>query len=265
MREKISACITAGNEERNIRRCLESVTWADEIVVVDSFSTDRTAEICREYTDLVYAHRWLGYIGQKNLIKELGSGPWILFIDADEEISAELRKEILNEFNSGTSQALTGYEFPRIVRYLGRWITHGDWYPDVKLRLFRKKHGRCTGEEPHDRTVVDGPVKRLRGHMFHYTYGGISDQLATIDRFSRITADGWHKQGRTFDLPDLVFRPFFRFVRGYLLRRGFMDGLPGLIIAVMISYSVFVKYARLWEKQIQARTEAGAAHRREEG
>ena len=123
-KEQISACVTAGNEEDNIRRCLESVRWADEIVVVDSFSTDGTAEICREYTDLVYEHRWLGYIGQKNLIKDLASKTWVLFIDADEEVSPVLRDEIIGEFESGRSRSVSGYEFPRMVWYLAVSYTH---------------------------------------------------------------------------------------------------------------------------------------------
>ena len=139
MREKISACITACNEEHKIRRCLQSVQWTDEIVVVDSFSSDRTVEICKEYTDKVHQHQWLGYIGQKNLIKDMAEGPWILFIDADEEVSPTLCAEIQEEFDSGACGPIAGYEFPRLVKYLGRWITHGDWYPDVKLRLFRKE------------------------------------------------------------------------------------------------------------------------------
>ncbi|NIY13545.1 MAG: glycosyltransferase, partial [Nitrospinaceae bacterium] len=179
MRQAISVCITAGNEEDNIRRCLESVTWADEIVVVDSFSKDRTAEICREYTNLVYEHEWLGYIGQKNLVKDLAKGPWILFVDADEAVSPELRDEILHAFDNGDNERYVGFEFPRIVHYLGRWIRHGDWYPDVKLRLFQKSRGQCGGKEPHDQISVDGPVKRLKGHMYHFTYTGISDQIAT--------------------------------------------------------------------------------------
>ena len=247
MHEKISVCITACDEEKNIRQCLQSITWADEIVIIDSFSTDRTAEICREYTDLVYKHAWRGYIGQKNLIKNLASGTWILFIDADEEISPELRDEIISEFETGSCTNFAGYEFPRMVKYLGRWITHGDWYPDIKLRLFRKELGTCGGKEPHDRTTVDGPVKRLNGHMYHYTYSNISDHLTTLDKFSSITARGWHEDGKTFRLYDLLFRPVFRFIHGYLLKRGFMDGLPGLIIAFISSCGVFVKYAKLWE------------------
>lgn len=247
MRERISACITAGNEENNIRRCLESVAWADEIVVVDSFSTDKTVEICRKYTDLVYEHKWLGYIGQKNLIKDLASNPWILFIDADEEISPELRDEIVTDFEGGACADFAGYEFPRMVNFLGKWIKHGDWYPDIKLRLIRKDRGKCWGREPHDRTTVDGPVKQLKGHMYHYTYDDISDQLATLDKFSAITAEGWFQDGKACRVYDLVLRPFFRFLRGYLLKHGFLDGYPGFVIASTISYGVFLKYAKLWE------------------
>ena len=249
MREKISACITAGNEEKNIRRCLESIKWADELIVVDSFSTDQTVKIAREYTNLVYEHRWLGYIGQKNLIKDLASGPWILFVDADEEVSPALRDEILHEFESGAATEYAGYEFPRMVRYLGRWITHGDWYPDVKLRLFRKSLGRCGGREPHDRTTVDGPVKRLRGNIYHYTYSNITDHLKTMDRFTSITAKTKLDEGQPFTLIDVLFRPGFRFFRGYFLKLGFLDGLPGFIIAVSSAFGVFIKYAKLWEAQ----------------
>lgn len=247
MREKISACITAGNEEDNIRRCLESVTWCDEIIVVDSFSQDRTPEISLEFTDLVYQHRWLGYIGQKNLIKDLATMPWILFIDADEEVSPALRDEILDEFDSGRAREWCGYEFPRMVKYLGRWIRHGDWYPDVKLRLFRKDKGRCGGREPHDRMIVDGPIRRLKKPIHHYTYAGISDQIDTLNRFSSITAEGQHRDGRRFKLHNLLFRPIFRFFRSYILKGGVLDGLPGLMISMSTSYGVFVKYAKLWE------------------
>lgn len=247
MTEKISVCITAGNEERNIRRCLESAKWADEIVVVDSFSTDRTAEICREYTERVYQHEWMGYIGQKNLIKDLANGPWILFLDADEEIAPGLRDEIKHEFESDNAINFAAYEFPRLVRYLGRWITHGDWYPDIKLRLFRKDKGKCGGQEPHDRTTVDGPVKRLKNPLYHYTYTDISNQMSTLNRFTSISAAGKHKSGRLFRMSDLLFRPAFRFFRCYILKMGFMDGIPGLIIATFTSFAVFAKYAKLWE------------------
>lgn len=246
-REKISACITAGNEEQGIRRCLDSVKWADEIVVVDSFSDDKTAEISREYTDRVYQHRWLGYIGQKNLIKDLASHEWILFIDADEEVSPKLRDAILEEFESGNSRNYNGYQFPRLVWYLGRWIRHGDWYPDMKLRLFRKEKGRCSGQEPHDRIELDGPVKTIKADLFHYTYSDIADQVRTSNRFSSITAESHRLKGRSFRMIDLLFRPTFKFFRYYILKLGFLDGMAGLIIAVNTAYTVFVKYAKLWE------------------
>ncbi len=256
MRERISACVIAGNEEHNIRRCLASLTWADELIVVDSFSTDRTPEIAREYTDRVYQHEWLGYIGQKNLIKDMAAGPWILFLDADEEISSELRDEILEEFRLERCSQVAGYAFPRMVRYLGRWIRHGDWYPDIKLRLFRKDRGTCGGKEPHDRTTVDGPVQRLRGHIYHYTYDDIPDQIATLNRFTTITAQTKLQDGQRFYFHDLFFRPLIRFLRGYVLRRGFLDGLPGLVIAGTAAYGVFIKYAKLWELELQRREAA---------
>jgi glycosyltransferase involved in cell wall biosynthesis len=256
MPEKISVCITAGNEEPNIRRCLESATWADEIVVVDSFSRDRTVDICREYTDRVYQNKWLGYIGQKNLIKDLANGPWILFLDADEEISEGLRDEIKQEFESGTAGDYAGYEFPRLVQYLGRWITHGDWYPDIKLRLFRKDKGKCGGKEPHDRTTVNGRVKRLKSPLYHYTYTDIHNQMATLNNFTSISAEGKFAEGRRFGLSDVVLRPFFRFLRCYFMKRGFLDGFQGLIVAIFTGFGVFSKYAKLWEVQNAERIEA---------
>lgn len=249
MRERISVCITAGNEEQNIRRCLESVKWADEIIVIDSFSTDRTVEIAREFTNLVFKHKWLGYIGQKNLIKDLALHPWILFIDADEEMSCELREEILNEFEMRASLNVAGYEFPRMVRYLGRWIKHGDWYPDFKMRLFRKDKAQCGGTEPHDKTTVDGIIKRLKSPLYHYTYNDITDQVSTINHYSSIGADELTKENRKSLLLDITFRPLWGFFRSYVLKRGFMDGFPGFIIAINIAYGIFLKYAKLWEQE----------------
>ncbi len=250
MNQRISICIIAGDEEGNIRRCLESATWADEIVVVDSYSTDRTAEIAREYTSRVYQHEWLGYIGQKNLIKDLATGPWILFLDADEEISSELRDEIQQVVASGKLNAYAGYKFPRMVWYLGRWITHGDWYPDYKLRLFRKDRGICGGKEPHDRTTVDGPVRKLRNPLYHYTYPDIKSQLSTLNRFTSISSKGKFKDGKHARVTDLVFRPVLRFLRCYIVKRGFLDGFPGLVVAVSTSFGVFAKYAKLKEREL---------------
>jgi len=247
MREKISACLTVGNEEANIRRCLNSLRWADEIVVVDSFSKDRTAEICREYTDRVYQHEFLGYVKQKEYIKNMASHSWILFVDADEQVSPELRDEIKHEFESGANHGCSGYEFPRRVFYLGRWITHGEWWPDIKLRLFLKDKASCVGREPHDRVVVNGKVKRLNGCLNHFTYDNIFDQVATLNRFSNISAASMHSEGRRFAFLDFLFRPPFRFFKAYVLKRGFLNGRRGFVIAVISAFGVFLKYAKLWE------------------
>ncbi len=247
-RDKISACLTVGNEENNIRRCLESLKWVDEIVVVDSFSKDRTVDICKEYTNRVYQHAWRGYVGQKELIKGMACYPWILFIDADEEVSPQLRDEILAEFESGHNRQYVGYEFPRKVFFLGRWITHGEWWPDIKMRLYLKDKGICTGREPHDHVIVDGPIKRLRGCLHHYTYDNISDQILTMNRFSTIASAGMFEEKRKFSGIDLLFRPAFRFFKGYFLKRGFLDGYSGFIIAMLSATGVLFKYTKLWER-----------------
>lgn len=247
-REKISACIIAFNEERKIRRCLQSVTWCDEIIVIDSFSTDRTPEICREFTEKVIQHEWMGYVGQRNMIRTMATNPWILYLDSDEEISVGLRDEILAEFVPGPPQ-FAGYEFPRQVYFLGRWIQHGEWYPDVKLRLFRRDVGRTEGIEPHDRVAVNGPVKRLKNPVWHYTYDDLRDQMDQVNRFSTITAQQKFVAGARFHWTDIFFRSWFHFFKGYFLRGGFKDGAHGFIIASICSFGAFLKYAKLWELQ----------------
>ena len=244
MREKISACVICYNEERKIRRCLESLKWCDEIVVMDSFSTDQTVSICREFTDRVYQHEWMGYVGQRNVVRELAAYPWILFLDSDEEVSPALRDEIIAEFSRGGGRYV-GYEFPRQVYYLGKWIRHGEWYPDIKLRLFKKDLGRTEGQEPHDKVVVSGQVKRLKAPIWHYTYDDLRDHLETVNRFSTITAQQKFVQGTKFRWTDLLLRPLLRFFKGYLLRGGFLDGWRGFIIAYISSFGVFIKYAKI--------------------
>lgn len=245
--EKISVCIICGNEIDNIERCLKSVSWADEILVMDSFSTDGTYDIALKYTDKVYRHEWLGYIGQKKLIAEKATGPWILFVDADEEVSDKLRKEIEMRFAHPLPSEIHGFNCPRLVYYLGRWIWHGDWYPDMKLRLFRKEFGECGGEEPHDRILVRGKVANLKGPLNHYTYDDISDQLRQINRFSSISAESY--KAKQVGLFRLIMHPLYRFIKCYFIKRGFLDGIPGLIIAVNVSFGTFVKYAKLWDLQ----------------
>jgi glycosyltransferase involved in cell wall biosynthesis len=247
---KISACVTAGNEEDKIAACLASLAWCDEIVVVDSFSTDKTREISQRFTARVYQHPWEGYIAQKNYIRSLAQYPWILFVDADEVVSDDLRAEIEGEFERGPGE-IAGYRFPRMVYYLGKWILHGEWYPDIKLRLFLKHRGHSAGQEPHDRVVVDGPVQTLRAPLYHYTYDNLADHILTLNRFSSISASDKFSRGDKFRWRDLFIRPPFRFFKSYFVKRGFLDGRQGFIIALMTAFAVFVKYAKLMELWIQ--------------
>jgi len=252
----ISACVICFNEERKIARCLASVEWCAEIVVLDSYSTDRTVEIARRYTSQIHQHEWLGYVGQRNLVRELATQPWLLFLDSDEEVSPALRDEILSHFRNGPPSCV-GFEFPRMVRYLGRWIRHGEWYPDAKLRLFHRDYGRSEGIEPHDRVVVTGPVKRLRHPLWHYTYDDVEDHISTLNRFSTITAQQKHVGTSAFHWYDLLFRPPLRFLKGYVIRGGFLDGAHGLMIALLAAMGAAMKYIKLWE--LSRRTTNGAA------
>jgi glycosyltransferase involved in cell wall biosynthesis len=256
-RSRVSACVITFNEEDNIRRCLDSLTWCDEIVVVDSYSTDRTPEICRTFTDRFYQHEWRGYIGQRNLIRTMAECPWILFLDADEEVSPGLKAEIQRAL-SETPDRHAGYEFPRQVYYLGRWIRFGSWYPDYKLRLFRKGKGTIGGVEPHDQVHVQGPVGRMKHPIWHYTYADISDHIRTMNRFSTISSRALYDQGQRFNWIDFLFRPGWRFFKGFVLRSGWLDGRRGFIIAMINAFGVTAKYAKLWEIQWSEQTARAA-------
>ena len=245
---KLSAAIIAFNEEKNIRDCLASVKWMDEIIVVDSFSTDNTVDICRQYTDKVIQQEWLGHVKQKQFALEQATGDWILSLDADERLSEEAAQAIKNRLYNGVPEA-SGFTFPRQSYYLGRWIKHCGWYPDRKLRLVRRGKGRWSGVDPHDKLVTDGKVEHLSGKIYHYVYHDISHQLKTSDTFSRIVAEQWHQEGKKAHLLSLLVRPPLKFFGTYLWKRGFLDGMPGLMISVVASYYVFLKYAKLWELQ----------------
>lgn len=252
-RNPISVCIICFNEEDNIKRCLESVKWVNhsggEIIVVDSFSTDRTVEICHQYTDKVFQNKWPGFVNQKNYALDLASNEWVLSLDADEVIYDQARDEIIQEWKNHGYEKYDGYYFKRHTFYLGRWINYGGWYPDYKLRLFRKSKGRWGGGDPHDRVVINEPavLKRFEGEIIHYTYKNISHQLKTIDRFSDATLETLLAQKKKFNLFHLLFRPPIKFLETYIWKAGFLDGFPGFIIAILSSYYVFIRYAKLWE------------------
>lgn len=249
MKQKISACIVAFNEEKKIRRCLESLTWCDEIVVIDSFSSDQTPAICREYTPCVYQLPWPGYVEQVNRAIEKACNNWVLFIDADEEISAGLRDEVKAVFARDPADYVA-YRFPRCVYYLGKWITHGDWYPDYKIRLFRRDCGKVVGRNPHGYVSIEGRVKTLKQNLNHYSYDNISDHLKTIDNFSTIFAkEKWKEGKRCNPISHFFVHPLWKFIKPYFFRLGFLDGMQGLVVAIITSFEVAIKYIKLWEMQ----------------
>lgn len=251
----ISATIITYNEEKNVGQCLESIAWVDEIIVVDSMSTDRTVDICRGYTQKVIQRPWPGHVQQKQFALEQATGDWILSLDADERLSPEARQEIIAELAS-VPPDIDGFIFPRHSFYLGRWINHGGWYPDYKLRLIRKGKGSWGGIDPHDKLEVAGKTRTLKSDILHYVYRNLSHQLATVDSFSAITARQWQEQGRTFRLLPLLVRPPLKFFECYFWKKGFLDGLPGFIIAVASSFYVFLKYAKLWEEERRSASDA---------
>jgi len=244
-RLKISVYMITRNNERTLEKALASVTWADEIVVVDSFSTDKTLEICRRFTDRVIQRPWPGFREQYQHAADLTTHPWVMFIDADEEISQELADEIQRVVKEG-EKSFDGFIIYRRTYYLGRWIRHGAWYPDYEIRLYRREKGRWEGGL-HAKIVVDGNVSSLKHEILHYTYRDISDQIRTLDLYSRIEAEDMLKAGERFHLFKLLFRPPFRLLKEYLLKQGFRDGIPGVVIIVVTMFYVFIKHAKLWE------------------
>jgi glycosyltransferase involved in cell wall biosynthesis len=241
----VSVYVLTYNNRRTIERCLESLRWAEELVIVDSFSTDRTYELCQQYTDKAYQQEWKGHRDQYQFAANLTTKDWIMFVDADEEVPPELAGEIRTEL-SRMPNAFDGFFVYRRTSYLGRWIRYGGWYPDGEIRLYRRDKGRWEGGL-HAKVVVDGKVGTLKNQYLHYTYRDISDQIRTIDKYSQIAAEDLVREGKKFSLFKLLFHPPFRFIKEYLFKSGFRDGLPGLIIIASTMYYVFIKYAKLWE------------------
>lgn len=246
---RISAFVICLNEESQIRRCLESVAWCSEIVVVDSGSTDRTIEICKEYTDKILFRGWTGYVDQKRFGLEHCTGTWIINLDADEEVSPELRAEITNLIERDAKNRIpeNGFMVNRVVHYLGRWWRKGGWYPEYRLRLCRKSHTTWGGNDPHEKAIVQGPTPRLKGELYHYTYSNIADQVARLNSFSTSAARTLQAKGAKTNLFAILLRPLFRFIKFYFVKRGFLDGFPGFLVAILEMYYVFLKYIKLWE------------------
>ncbi len=242
----LSAVVVALNEEARLRACLASVAWADEIVVVDAGSQDRTVAIAREFTDRVVVRPWPGFAAQKNFGLEQARGDWILSVDADEQVSPELREEIGAVLAGGGRHA--GYAVPRRNIFLGQWIRHGGLYPDWQVRLFRRGRGRFVERAVHESVRIDGPVGRLRGHLVHASYRDVADFLERANRYSTLAAEELRRQGARAGAGQLVLRPLGRFLAMYLFRGGFLDGRKGLLLAALYAYYVFMRTAKVWEK-----------------
>jgi glycosyltransferase involved in cell wall biosynthesis len=242
----ISVVIITFNEERNIRRCLDSVAGiADELVVVDSFSTDLTAQICGEFENLRFIQNaFTGHIEQKNFALDQAINSFVLSLDADEALSAELQKSILQVKNNCTSDA---YQFNRLSNYCGTWIRHGSWYPDVKLRLFDRHKVRWQGINPHDKAelIIPGTVCHLKGDLLHYTYYTVDEHTRKLDYFSTLAAEAYFKKGKRAGIFQLLVNPSFAFFRDYVLRMGFLDGYSGWLIARLTAFYTLQKYAKL--------------------
>lgn len=242
--QKISVIIITLNEEENIRACLESVKWADEILVSDSGSADKTVQICNEYGAKVYIDEWHGFGKQKNLIAGRAKNNWILNVDADERIIIDLKKEIELALNSDGCE---GYNIPRKNFFGDKWIRHCGWHPDYNLRLYRKDKGQFNERAVHEAVQINGKTGCLKSPLEHYTYKNISDYLKRMDRYSTLAAEEMMKKGRTSGFLDLTLRPCAAFLKMFLLKKGFMDGYAGLVLSGLYSSYTFSKYAKLWE------------------
>jgi glycosyltransferase involved in cell wall biosynthesis len=248
---RLTVTVITFNEADHIAAALDSVAWADEIIVVDSHSADDTAEIARAKGARVFVRDWPGYSEQKNFAADQASHEWVLSLDADERVTPELAREIRGLLTG--EPAARGYRVRRVSRYLGRWIRTTDWFPDYQLRLYDRHAGRWNGLRIHESfELASGHPSLLQGELQHHAYRDIAHHLRKIDAYTTLIADDWMAQGRRASGLRIALHPPLAFVRNYVLRRGFMDGAPGLMISILNSYYVFLKYAKLWERQRRA-------------
>jgi len=242
----ISACIITRNEEDNLPRCLESIKdVVDEIVIIDSGSTDRTPFIATEYNARFIRHDWEGYVAQKNFALQKATWEWVLSIDADEELSPELRGELLKLKQQSPEPVASGFEMARVVFYEGRWIRFGDWYPDRLVRLFRKSRAKFAGGAVHERLEVEGAVEPLAGELHHYTYRDLADQQARMERYSTLWAEAAHQEGRRAGWASSYTHAVARFLRAFVIKGGFKGGVLGFRIARLNAAEVYLKYQKL--------------------
>jgi glycosyltransferase involved in cell wall biosynthesis len=250
---KITLGIITLNEEANLERCLNSVgDLADEILIVDSGSSDGTQQIAKKFKARWEHHPWEGYVKQKNYVLDNASHPWILSLDADEALSPELKNELVKIKESASKIAsyketknFSGYSMPRCVCYEGKWIRHGDWYPDRLTRLFLRDNARFVGGKVHERLELKGLVQRLKGDIEHFSFQDAADHLARCQKYARLWAEDRAEKGKACSIWTPYLHAAFRWLRSFIFRRGFLDGKLGLRISNFAAYEVFLKYSLL--------------------
>jgi glycosyltransferase involved in cell wall biosynthesis len=241
----VSACVITLNEEDHIERCLQSISWVDEMVVVDSGSDDRTVEIAENLGARVIHNDWPGFLRQKQFATNRASHDWILSLDADEWVSSELASSIQSLFKEGPPSPSTGFQVNRLSWYLDRWMYHGGWQPDWILRIFNRTETEWGGQDPHAHVVPTEHVEKLDGYLLHDPYEDLSDHMTYLDRYTTKMAQEKHEEGKTATLFTACTHAWWKFWRDYLLKRGILDGSSGFINASMASFYVFLKYTKL--------------------
>ncbi len=242
---KLSGIIITFNEEENIGRCIESIKdVCDEILIVDSFSTDRTKDIALSHNARFIENPWKGFLDQKNFAQDSASFDYVLQLDADEELSEELKKSIQSVKNNWNYD---GYIFNRFTNYCGKWIRHSGWYPDAKLRLYDRRKGKWDGLDPHPSVSIDSEsnTQHIKGDLLHYSYVNYEDHINRSAKYAKQAAIAMHTLGKKPSNFKLIFSPAFRFFNSFILRGGFKDGFEGLIICKTASYYTFLKYMYL--------------------
>lgn len=240
----ISLVIITRNEESNIQRCIQSAPFVDEVIVMDSGSTDRTCEIAANLGAKVFQQPWLGFGPQKNMAASKAKNDWILSLDADEELSTQLISEISEKFSQ--LQVDVGYQFPRISQYMGKWIRHGGWYPDSQLRLYNRQHSSWLAAKIHEKVQAQR-VEKFNSEIKHYVFADVASHVETNNRYSGLLAEADFDKGKRFNLLRLLVKPPIKFLETYFLKLGFLDGLPGFVIAVGASYSIFLRILKTRE------------------
>ena len=250
----VSVIVITKNEEHNIDECLQSVSWAEEIVVVDTGSTDSTVERARNYTEKVFTHEWRGYGEAKNFALQQCNNEWVFWLDADERVTAELQEEVRHALAS-VGETVVAFRMPRLANFLGRWIYHGGWYPGKVVRLFRKSFVTFSDARVHEQLVLSkGEIADIKAHLLHYTDPTLEHYLQKFNTYTTLAAEELRLRGKKFHLHTLLVNPIWVFLKMYIVKAGFRDGIQGFLLSVLSAHYVFVKYAKHWERTTKGGT-----------